>query len=66
MAEMSAKDWKAQYEAPEGQEWVCGACGNHGKNRVDIGDEACFLNAVLCYERGLNANWTTAPEASNG
>lgn len=51
--------WKSQYEAPEGQIWVCGACGKNGKNRADIGDESCFLNAVLCHERKdlATGNW---------
>lgn len=40
-------DWKRRYDAPEGQKWVCGACGREGQNSVDIGDESCFLNAVL-------------------
>jgi hypothetical protein len=43
------KDWKVEYDAPAGQVWVCGACGKNGPNRVNIGDESCFLNAVLCY-----------------
>lgn len=46
-------NWKDEYNAPEGQVWVCGACGKSNKNRVNVGDESCFLNAVLCYERGI-------------
>lgn len=37
--------------APDGQIWVCGACNREAKRVVDIGDESCWLNAVLCYER---------------
>jgi hypothetical protein len=37
------------YEAPLGTMWVCGACGKTGLDRRTIGDEACFINAVLCY-----------------
>lgn len=48
--------------APEGQIYVCGACGRTSPTRsgydadgkkVASGswDEACFLNAVLCYQR---------------
>jgi hypothetical protein len=48
---MTDEQWKDQYQAPEGQTWVCGACGKHNHNRVDVGDESCFLNAVLCYDR---------------
>lgn len=50
-------DWKDEYQAPAGQVWVCGACGRHGKNKVDIGDESCFLNAVLCYEEQVDGAW---------
>ena len=39
------------YIAPEGTEWVCGACGRHGSDRTRIGDESCFLNAVLCRKK---------------
>ena len=40
-------NWKAEYDAPEGQVWVCLVCGRSNRNRVDIGDEACFFNAEL-------------------
>lgn len=45
--------------APEGQVWVCGACGKRSKDRygfqkIDRGwDESCFLNSVLCLESSL-------------
>lgn len=48
---MSDNNWEAEYEAPEGQVWVCAACGRSNRNRVHVGDESCFLNAVLCYDR---------------
>jgi hypothetical protein len=57
---MRDKTWKTKYNAPPGQVWVCAACGKHGQNRVDIGDESCFLNAVLCYDR---QPWEAVPEA---
>lgn len=44
---------KDEYEAPEGQVWVCGKCGKYAKNRVDVGDVNCFFNAVLCYDNPL-------------
>lgn len=50
-------DWKKKYDAPDGQIWVCAACGKHNKNRVDVGDESCFLNATLCYERHEGETW---------
>lgn len=48
--------------APEGQVWVCGACGKTSRTRYGFDatnvrvaspgwDESCMLNAVLCYER---------------
>lgn len=49
--------------APEGQVFVCGACGKRSRDRygfrsVDRGyDESCMLNAVLCHEeRQLRVN----------
>lgn len=41
--------------APDGQIWVCGACGKrskdlYGEQAVNHGwDESCMLNACLCY-----------------
>lgn len=41
--------------APEGQVFVCGACGKRshdrfGNQQLDYGwDESCMLNSVLCY-----------------
>lgn len=57
-------NWKAvepqpteigNHTAPEGQVWVCGACGKRSQDRygfqnISYGwDESCMLNAVLCY-----------------
>lgn len=48
--------------APEGQVWICGACGKRSRTRygfdadekpttLDWGwDESCMLHAVLCFE----------------
>ena len=64
-----AERWKSQYSAPSGQVWVCAICGRHGANRVDIGDESCFLNAVLCYDSPTQ-EWhdvdTNPPERRKG
>lgn len=38
----------AEWTAPEGAVWVCGACGKHGPQRDRVGDESCFMHAVLC------------------
>lgn len=51
MLASSDNEWKAKYEAPSGFLWVCSACGRNGTNRADIGDESCFMNAVLCHEK---------------
>lgn len=48
--------WKREYDAPSGQIWVCTACGRKGPNRVDIGDESCFLNASLFPEELLGVS----------
>ena len=43
--------------APEGQVFVCAACGKqsqdrYGFKRISQGwDESCMLHAVLCYEK---------------
>ena len=44
---------KLQDIAPVGQVWVCGACGKYSSNRYNVGDESCYMNAVLCYEDSL-------------
>ncbi len=57
--------------APEGQIYVCAACGKRSRTRYgfddnnqNVGpshgwDESCMLNAVLCYEQRdlLTAEW---------
>jgi hypothetical protein len=44
------RNWEKKYDAPEGAVWVCGACGKNGRNSTRIGDESCFMNAVLCVD----------------
>lgn len=36
--------------APEGQTWLCGACGRTSKNPYDFSDVSCFMNSVLVTE----------------
>lgn len=59
--------------APEGEVFVCSACGKRSGDRygslaIDHGwDESCMLNAVLCYaDKRFNADgilvWEAAPE----
>jgi len=46
--------------APEGQIFVCHACGKTSPTLYDIDgaadrgwDESCMMNAILCYAEGL-------------
>lgn len=45
--------------APDGQVYVCGACGKrsqdrYGEKAIDLGwDESCVMNSFLCYEKSL-------------
>jgi len=41
---------KLEEMAPEGQVWVCSACGKYSKNRYGVGDVSCYVNSVLCYD----------------
>ena len=40
-------------DAPEGQIWLCGACGRRNKNRYKVGDVSCYINSVLVYEKSI-------------
>ncbi|MHC4404597.1 MAG: hypothetical protein ACYTG0_33500, partial [Planctomycetota bacterium] len=42
-ASADCKEWDARPNTF----WICCACGKWGKNRATIGDESCFMNAVL-------------------
>jgi DNA-directed RNA polymerase subunit RPC12/RpoP len=37
--------------APEGQVFICAACGKEGKTMNELTDISCKMHAVLCYER---------------
>lgn len=61
--------------APEGEIFVCGACGKrsrdqYGYEAIDRGwDESCMLNAVLCYaDKRFNKDglltWEAVPESA--
>lgn len=59
----STDDWKKEYEAPEGQIWLCAACGRTDKNRANNGDESCFLNSILVFEqKNPEGKWVTVPD----
>lgn len=49
---MSEDGW-SDGDAPEGAVWVCPCCGKYNKNRHRVGDESCYINAVLAYEDSL-------------
>lgn len=64
--------------APEGQVWICAACGKRARSRygfdaqnrstaLDSGwDESCMLHAVLCYaERGSDGLYQPVEMPSN-
>jgi len=52
----------ANHVAPEGQVYVCGACGKlsqdrYGFQKISRGwDESCMLNSFLCYKDKLVLN----------
>ncbi len=55
--------------APEGQVYVCGACGKTSTTRYGLDakngwDESCMLNAVLCYTTKVDGKWQAAPTGS--
>lgn len=52
--------------APEGQIWVCGACGRTSKTRYGFSDSSCMSNAVLCYENKMGRNkWIAVAQLSD-
>lgn len=40
--------------------WICQACGRIGKTRLAVGDESCYLHAILVYEDSINLTDRTA------
>lgn len=58
--------------AREGTIWMCGACGKTDKDRFKVGDESCYMKAVLVLEssivrdetgRAIGAEAVNDPEA---
>jgi len=48
--------------APDGQIWVCGACGKTSKYRYadergGMWDSSCMTWAVLCFEDKVDGKW---------
>lgn len=39
--------------AREGTIWMCGACGRSNKDRYQVGDESCYMNASLVLESSI-------------
>ena len=53
--------------APDGQIYVCAACGKTCKRAWGFSDVSCCMNAVLCYEKTPEADWQAVPkEPSSG
>jgi len=48
--ERDEHEWQAPraWQAPPDTVWVCQACGKFADRRDKVGDESCFLWAVLC------------------
>ena len=40
--------------------WICQACGKTGKTRMTVGDESCYLHAILVYEDSIDLTDRTA------
>lgn len=40
-------------KAPEGQIWVCTACGKFNEDRYKVGDVSCYINSMLFYKKHL-------------
>lgn len=51
---------KYPMNAPEGQVFICGACGKFSDtlfgDESSGWDESCMMNAVLCYEDSIELN----------
>lgn len=48
--------------APDGQVYVCGACGKtsttrYGRGATNGWDESCMLHAVLCHVEKMDGKW---------
>jgi hypothetical protein len=39
--------------AREGTIWMCGACGKTNKDRYQVGDESCYMHAVLVHVNSI-------------
>lgn len=48
-----AADKDEPSQAREGTLWMCGACGKTGKARDTVGDESCYMWAVLVREDSI-------------
>lgn len=70
--EIQAMEHEGTTPAPEGQVYVCGACGKTSSTRYGFDaqnknvasggwDESCMLNAVLCSATKVDGKWQAAP-----
>ena len=58
--------FEREHTAPDGQVYVCGACGRSNKKAWEVGDESCFLNAVLCHEKAPGETTWRAADKGDG
>jgi hypothetical protein len=53
--------------APEGQIWVCAACGKTARTPNELRDTSCILHSVLCYEQNEGPmHWRAVPDEEEG
>jgi len=56
---LDERRFMSNHEAPQGQIYICGACGKrsrdvYGSNKIDRGwDASCMMNSVLVYENSI-------------
>lgn len=56
---------ETKHQAPDGAVWLCGACGRTDKSRYDVGDESCYMNAVLVDETSIKRDAFGTPYAAD-
>lgn len=72
-AEADALEREGTTPAPDGQVWVCAACGKTSPTKYGFDadekrvvtngwDESCMLNSVLCFTEKKNDVWQAVPD----
>lgn len=44
---------RCEKPAPDGQVWMCAACGRQNKRQYAMSDSTCITHAVLVYEASI-------------